>query len=151
MSEQRPERPQRKNGRPPASNGGLRMGRGLFGWVLFIALAVMLIMLLNKGSTQFANVAFSDFWSHLNQDHVAKVILEGDKLTGEFTGPQNLGGQSGVVKFQTVLPAGAAGWEFLRDLLNAKGNARVEVENSQNLLINIVVPLIPWLLIFGFI
>src|SRR5437016_1848864 len=100
MSEQRPERPQRKNGgRPPVSNGGLRMGRGLFGWVLFIALAVMLIMLLNKGSTQFANIAFSDFWSQLNQDHVAKVILEGDKITGELTQQVNMGGQT-VQKFQ---------------------------------------------------
>ena len=45
MAEQRPERPQRKGARPggPANNG-LRFGRGLFGWVLFIGLAIMLFM-----------------------------------------------------------------------------------------------------------
>jgi cell division protease FtsH len=152
MSEQRPERPtQRKNGRPPAGNGGLRLGRGLFGWVLFIALAVMLIMLLQKGSTQYASIALSDFWSQLEQDHIANVTIEGDKLSGVLTAQQNIAGQN-VMKFQTALPAGtSSSWEVTRDILAKRGNAKVEVENSQNLLLNIIVPLIPWLLIFGFI
>src|SRR5690349_17450678 len=49
MAEQRPDRPQRKGARPGGpGNGGLRFGRGLFGWVLFIGLAIMLFMLLSK-------------------------------------------------------------------------------------------------------
>src|SRR4051794_15051896 len=152
MSEQqRPERPQRKNGRPPVGNGGLRMGRGLFGWVLFIALAVMLIMLLQKGSTQYANLALSDFWSQLEADHVAKATIEGDKITGELNSQYNIGGIN-VQKFQTALPAGSSSsWLVTSEILAKRGNAKVDVENSQNLLINIIVPLIPWLLIFGFI
>ena len=49
------------------TNGGLRFGRGLFGWVLFIALAVMLFMLLSKSQMQYAHVALSDFYSRLER------------------------------------------------------------------------------------
>jgi hypothetical protein len=48
MAEQRPDRPQRKGPRPGGNANGLRFGRGLFGWVLFIGLAIMLFMLLNS-------------------------------------------------------------------------------------------------------
>src|SRR5438045_3912501 len=42
MSEQRQDRQPRKNGRPqPPNGGGMKFGRGLFGWVLFIGLAVI--------------------------------------------------------------------------------------------------------------
>src|SRR5436190_24063271 len=86
MSEQRPDRqPRGKNGsRPPVGNGGLRFGRGLFGWVLFVALAVMLFMLLNKSQTQYARIALSDFWSRLEGDKVATLTIEQDKVLGEF-------------------------------------------------------------------
>jgi cell division protease FtsH len=36
-------------------------------------------------------------------------------------------------------------------ILDKRGNAQVSFRNNQNLLLNILVPLIPWLLIFGFI
>jgi cell division protease FtsH len=153
MSEQRPDRQPRKNGRPPAGNGGLRVGRGLFGWVLFIALAVMLFMLLNKSQQQFAPVPLSDFISRLQDDKVSKLTIDGDKILGEFTKPEPIGekGQS-VGKFQTALPAGSSQtWELTKYILDNRKNAEVNVENSPNLLLNILVPLIPWLLIFGFI
>jgi hypothetical protein len=34
----------------------MRFGRGFFGWFLFIALAVMLFMLLQKGSTSYYQI-----------------------------------------------------------------------------------------------
>src|SRR5215207_9154460 len=101
MSEQRPDRPgNRKNGggggggnggRQPNGNSGLRFGRGLFGWVLFIALAVMLFMLLNKGSTQYASIPISEFESRLKQDRVETLTIETDKLLGQFRGEETIG------------------------------------------------------------
>src|SRR4051795_1084218 len=67
MAEQRPERPQRKGPRPGGSaNGGLRFGRGLFGWVLFIGLAIMLFMLLNAKASSTKNLAWSEFYHVLD-------------------------------------------------------------------------------------
>ena len=156
MPEQRPDRQQpRKNGagRPPTNNGGLRFGRGLFGWVLFIALAVMLFMLLSKSQAQYARVALSDFYSRLETDKVANFTIEGDRVLGEFREPEPVGERGERVgKFQTEFPTGSLQtYDGVRDLLAKRGNAKVKVENNQNVLLNIIVPLIPWLLIFGFI
>src|SRR4051812_12335714 len=87
MSEQRPtDRQPKKNGggRPPAGNGGLRFGRGLFGWVLFVAVVVMGFMLLNKGSTMYAPIPLSEFISRLDSDRVRELTIESDKILGEF-------------------------------------------------------------------
>jgi ATP-dependent Zn protease len=128
-------------------------GKGLFGWVLFIALAVMLFMLLNKTNAQYSPVAISDVLEQLKDGHVSYVTIDGDKLVGEFRSPLPLGEQrERIVRFQSPLPTGAGGefatLQYLTD--NAQG-AKVYVENGPNLLMNILVPLIPWLLIFGFI
>jgi MoxR-like ATPase len=161
MSEQRPDRSgNRKNGggsgnggRQPNGNSGLRFGRGLFGWVLFIALAVMLFMLLNKGSTQYASIPLSEFTTRLQQDRVETLTIETDKLLGQFRGEETIGPKGEKVgKFQTALPAGANNtWEFTRWILENRKNAEVKVENSPNWLLQVIIPLIPWLLIFGFI
>jgi len=84
MSDQRPERPApgRKNGRPNPAGNGMKFGRGLLGWVLFIALAVMLFVLLNQGNRNQAMIAYSEFESRLEADKVAKAEIEGDKLVG---------------------------------------------------------------------
>src|SRR5688500_2729063 len=150
MSEQRPDRQGNRNrsggggggggngGRQPNGNSGLRFGRGLFGWVLFIALAVMLFMLLNKGSTQYASVPLSEFSSRLQQDGVKTLTIEGDKILGEFRKEELITiGEKGerVVKFQTALPAGTSTtWEMTEWVLANRKNAEVKVENSPNLL-----------------
>ncbi len=162
MSEQRPDRQgNRKNGggsgnggrQPNGGNSGLRFGRGLFGWVLFIALAVMLFMLLNKGSTQYASIPLSEFTTRLDQDRVETLTIETDKILGQFRGEETIGPKGEKVgKFQTALPAGANNtWEFTQWILEHRKNAEVKVENSPNWLLQVIIPLIPWLLIFGFI
>ncbi len=150
MTEQRPERPPRKNNRPAGAANGLRYGRGLFGWVLFVVLAIMLITLLQmKGKP--TQIALSEFSQRLTQNLVQSVVVEGDELEGTFRTFQVIGGAQ-VQYFRTSIPAGATSqWQFTQWLLEHAGNAEVKAENNQNILINMLVPLIPWLLIFGFI
>src|SRR5436190_5649959 len=112
----------------------------------------MLFMLLNKSQTQYARIALSDFWSRLEGDKVATLTIEGDKVLGEFRELEPVGEKGERVgKFQTEMPTGSVTWEFVRDVLAKRGMAKVVIENNQNLVLNILVPLIPWLLIFGFI
>ncbi|HEV2295521.1 MAG TPA: ATP-dependent zinc metalloprotease FtsH [Tepidisphaeraceae bacterium] len=155
MSEQRPERPApgRKNGRPNPAGNGMKFGRGLLGWVLFIALAVMLFVLLNQGNRNQPMIAYSEFESRLEADKVAKAEIEGDKVVGEFIGQGEVidGNPTPVTKFSTELPAGAVASGIYDRILDKRKNAKIGFRNNQNLLLNILVPLIPWLLIFGFI
>ena len=55
MSEPQPDRPPRKEGRGNPPNGPMRLGRGMFGWVLFIGLAIMLFLFIY--GKLFADVA----------------------------------------------------------------------------------------------
>jgi cell division protease FtsH len=129
----------------------MRFGRGAFGWVLFIALAIMLFVLLNSRNNAAVPVNLDVFWTALAEGQVRKITLEGDEIIGEFSVPQDVNGQK-VEQFRTAVPTGSSmDWNFTQSILDRRGTMQVRVENSSNTLMTIIVPLIPWLLIFGFI
>src|SRR4051812_40308284 len=110
MAEQRPERPpQRKGARPIANNGGMKFGRGLVGWVLFVALAIMLFMLLRNQGRTFTTIPFNEFNARLapdravasgagpavekqgsQPDRIEWLRLEGDDLYGKFVRAEDI-------------------------------------------------------------
>jgi ATP-dependent Zn protease len=124
----------------------------IFGWALFIFVALALVVLLNKpASSAYATIPLSDFTSRLDSDLVKVVEVRHDELIGEFKSTETIGGDK-VQKFRVVLPEGStASWNFTPWLVEHRQNATVLAQNEPNLLLNILVPLIPWLLIFGFI
>jgi ATP-dependent Zn protease len=123
----------------------------LFGWILFIGLAVMLFLLLQKGSGPSTTTTLSDLVQQLHSGNVRSVLIDGDRLVCQLRTPKQYGDGT-ASRISAALPAGTTGsWMFTQWLLENSNGADVEVENSQNLLVNLLVPLIPWLLIFGFI
>jgi cell division protease FtsH len=161
MAEQKPERsPQQKRSRPGVANRGMPFGRGLFGWVLFITLAFMLFYLVNHNHQEYRPIPLDQFMAKLNAGEVANLTIENDEVRGQFTGPQTLKPSSApgvkpekILKFKTELPAGDGGqWQFVQWLYehNPKGTAMIEVENTNSIVMQFLVPLIPWLLIIGF-
>ncbi len=158
MAEQRPERPNRKNSNggegPQRQNGagGMKFGRGVFGWVLFIGLVIMLFLLLQQQPRGYRDITWSDFSRQLTESNVKKVVIEGDEIRGEFH--KALAGQPPAqVLFRTSIPTGWGNFALLQWVNEgvSKSQGSVEIQNTSNLLLNIIVPLIPWLLIFGFI
>lgn len=140
---------------PPVPHYGIAPRRkglkaGVFGWFIFIAIALVLFMLLQNGSSHGTSIPLSDFQSLLRTDKVSELTVEGSRITGIFSMPQNIRGKS-VLRFQTEIPKEAVSWQFTQWLLEQRGDAIVNVNNNSNLLLDILVPLIPWLLIFGFI
>ena len=128
------------------------MPKNFFGWVLFIGLAIMLFMLLNKGSSQYALISIDEFTSRLKNDRVAVVTVETDRVFGEFRQDDEVSSGERVRRFQVQLPAGTTqNWTFMQWLLDNRHNAMVRVENNPHWLFEVIIPLIPWLLIFGFI
>ncbi|HZN65287.1 MAG TPA: ATP-dependent zinc metalloprotease FtsH, partial [Tepidisphaeraceae bacterium] len=204
MAEQRPDRPQRKGGRPGGPNGGLRFGRGLFGWVLFIGLAIMLFMLLSKQGSHVKPIPLSEFMNVVDpvgrgagsglvratapatspavsaipngpeqpasrpanpgptvapapaqasapRLKIEWITIEGDELTGKFEKQEAVAGQR-VEWFKVALPPNMSqDWAFQHWLWTKAGDARIDIKGTNSLVINILLPLIPWLLIFGFI
>jgi cell division protease FtsH len=131
----------------------MRMGRGLFGWILFVGLAIMLFVLLNSKNRQVTEIPFSDFMTRLEADQVKSFTISGSEANGEFRTEMPIEGQSQKVKaFRVKLSTdGPVSEQMVLQLNTKRHNAVLTMEDSQNLLINLLVPLVPWLLIFGFI
>src|SRR5437764_921449 len=153
MSEpQRPDRtPRQKNGRPPAP--GMRFGRGIFGWALFILLCVMLFVLVQGKSRQTQQVNWGEFQSSLEQGKIRTLTIAADEIVGTYSEPMATPDGRKVQDFRVPLLPNTVDYTMLKDLtsLSKQHNTEVKVENSQNILIQVLVPLIPWLLIFAFI
>jgi cell division protease FtsH len=150
MSEQKP--PPSKQRRTGMTKGGLPFGRGLMGWVLFVALAIMLIILLNKNRGNYVQISLDEFLTRLEHDKVATLTIETDDLSGQFRGDEVIPNKGKVLYFRTPIPSGPAGWQnFTEYLYKNRGTAQINVDNQSSFLLQVIAPLIPWLLIFGFV
>lgn len=124
----------------------------LFGWIVFIGLAVMLFVLLQTPARNRPNVALSDFESHLLAGQVTDVQIEKDRIIGNFDSPYVLSNNTTAQNFVVELPEGTTStWQFAQWLIENRHDATVTVDNHSSVLRSIIAPLIPWLLIFGFI
>src|SRR4051812_38056503 len=154
MSEQRPDRPNGKRSRPGLTNGGMKFGRGLMGWLLFVALAALLFVWLKQSNSGTTTIPLSAMWQQVETTppNIEKIVIDGDEVTGVFKNAVMVETRS-VKNFRTALPgATASNWQFTSDLLKAlKNTASVQAEPTNNILVNILLPLVPWLLILGFI
>ena len=138
---------------PPAPAPRVKFSRSLFGWILFIGLAVMLFFVLKTQDRVYKSIPLSEFIDRLEDKQIGWIRLEENEISGRFLRPQTLADGSTGRDFRTHLPAGmGADWGFVQHLLEkSRGNAVVEARAENNLLVNILLPIIPWLLIFGFI
>ena len=89
MAEQRPDRPTPKRPRPGLPNGSMKFGRGLFGWVLFIALAIMLVYLISQKKADYANIPFGEFLKRVDSKQLQSLTVEGENLYGKFSSTAN--------------------------------------------------------------
>src|SRR4051812_1865042 len=154
MSEPKGERPTRRNGsNRPSNNGGMRFSRGLFGWFLFLALCAALFLLLNNRGGQYISLNMGDVLHQLEVGNVKLLSMETDQIKGELRQPVTFPGpgMSSVTRFRADVPPGALSGPLGIWILDHRGPADLVAENSQNLLVTIIVPLIPWLLIFAFV
>src|SRR5829696_6334710 len=110
MSEQRPDRPARKPGRPGPGNGSFRFRNGLLGWLLFIGLAVMLVLLVkSKANPASTEIPVGDFMRLLEEDKVETVRVEDPDVSGKLSNEQLLPNVSGagtkkILHYKTTFP-----------------------------------------------
>src|SRR5258708_3419601 len=127
-----------------------RFGRGIWGWVLWVGLAVLLFVWLKQNNQNLVSLPFSTFYAQVQAKNLSILTIDGDEVVGSFRTPISVGGTS-VARFKSVLPPGLnSNWLFVQWLTENSG-AEVRVEPTNNLLVNFVLPFIPWLLILAFI
>ncbi len=93
-------------------------------WAVVILLLVALFSVFQEGgaSRQGQRITFSDFLQMVDDNEVASVVLDGERVTGRLT--------SGA-EFQTIQPRGA---DILNELRSSGVEIRVEPQESSGLL-----------------
>jgi cell division protease FtsH len=152
--QQKPERPIRKNTRTGGPNNnnkdnGMRFGRGLMGWFLVIGVALALVYLVNYNKHTYVKIGESDLIANLGK--VESMDFDGDEIDGTFLEAQRIGKDTGIKDFIVALsPGESSSWELHRQLIYGARNASIRVENSQNFMMQILLPIVPWILLIVF-
>jgi cell division protease FtsH len=134
----------------------MRFGRGVFGWVLFIGVAILLFLYLqNQGPTR-SEISLDEFYTKLERGDIQQLTITGDELTGKLADnqPATLPNGQSVTEFRVVFPFGAtSSGNFAEHLVkDSAGKVRamtIKAENPNNMLTGILITLIPWLLVFA--
>ncbi|MBC7784533.1 MAG: ATP-dependent zinc metalloprotease FtsH [Burkholderiales bacterium] len=156
MSDDRDEKPTGGgNGRRPRPAGGMRFGRGVFAWVLFIALAIMLYLYVQNKGQFYTEVGINVFWDKVDSGDLNKATIQNNEVLGEFKTPFTpVDGKPQFKHFRVTFPLGTTSeGEFQRRVMyDASGQKRLtelNADNSDNLLMSLLIPFIPWLLVFA--
>ena len=168
MAEQRPDRPARRPNRPGSpnggnnnggpgnggpGNGGMWFGRGILGWVVFIALALLIVYMVTNTRKTYTRIGESELFGHLGQ--VQSMEIDTDEVNGTFLQKLQLpdvnGNTVAVDNFNVQLtPGESSDWRFHEYLRANAPSAAFRNVSNQNLLVNILLPFIPWLLVLAF-
>jgi ATP-dependent Zn protease len=114
----------------------------------------MLVLLTrNRNNAETTEIPLSEFRTLLRNGDVVSVTIEDAELHGKLMRQVPLGPSLAPgLHFRTRLPQNmGSNWAFVQWVLDNSNGATVNTDSGGSLLMNIVVPLIPWVLIFGFI
>ena len=157
MSEPQDNKNTGPNGRRQRTptNGGMRFGRGVFGWVLFIAVAIVLFLYLNQQGRSVQDIDMRAFYEKLDGNQIQDLRIVGEEVQGTLRKeePATPDGRPGYQKFRTTFPIGTTSYPEWQNkvLYGADGKLRlskVNNENQNNLLLNVLIPFVPWVIVF---
>ena len=129
----------------------MRMGRGIFGWVVFILFALMLVMLLMQRSDRRVVITMNDFWRYVENDRIESLVIQDNALKGKLVAG-TARGEGEPNEFELKWPPGAIDSTlvtWIRD--NCRNIREVKYDESGALFINLLINFVPWILIFAFI
>ncbi|MCF8063267.1 MAG: ATP-dependent zinc metalloprotease FtsH [Deltaproteobacteria bacterium] len=131
-----------------------------FNWRILLAVLLLWVVLgyfMRSGGAQFLEIPYSKFKSHLRQDNISEVTVEGDNIRGRFKEPVGAGsereadgtGESRAYdRFKTVMPSFDD--PELMDLLEEKEVTIHAESGERSWITTLLAGLLPWILIIGF-
>ncbi|MEE9294424.1 MAG: ATP-dependent zinc metalloprotease FtsH, partial [Phycisphaerae bacterium] len=146
MSDEQKKKPQDPVGKRPG-DPNVKMSRGMMSWLLFVVLAIMLVVVLNHGMDRAKEISFSEFHTYVESGEIQSIIIRDRSIRGEFKPSQG----AAPMRYQVAVPPNLVGdYEFLKWLEASAPDADVKAEQD-SVLMAVLINLLPWLLIFGFI
>jgi cell division protease FtsH len=147
--------------RQRSGNGGsprspLRMSRGAFSWILVFLLAVVILVMLQRGMGSPTELSITQFWRHVANQEVESIVIRGnDLIEGELTViPASATTESR--KFRVQYPNVASNYDKFEEKVNrlteTGGVSRpvdIRDDRTSNLLLTIFIQTLPWLLLIA--
>ncbi len=84
----------------------MRMSRGIFGWVVFILFAIMLVTLLMQHIDKRQIITMNQFWGYVENDRIESLVIQDSSLKGKLA-PGAAKGLDEPVDFELKYPPGA--------------------------------------------
>jgi len=126
----------------------MRMSRGVFGWMAFILCTLLLVMVVMQNTEHPAKLTLKQFDKHMKDDNIVRATIQDGKILGEL---RVVRGVNEKKEFEVTIPAGGdVQMEFYRELQQYCPSAEIEAEIQDTTLMNLLITLIPWILIFAF-
>lgn len=128
----------------------MRMGRGVFGWVVFIVFALMLVMLLMQRMDRKQTITMNDFWRYVENDSIELLTIQDNSLKGRLK-REAAKGVDEPREFELKYPPGAINGSLVDWIREKCRSATVTYDETGTMFFTILIQLVPWVLIFAFI
>jgi len=143
---QPPSGPRRPNG------GNVKVSRNLVSWMLLLGLAMLLVGLLSQAIQEAKEVTISAFDAQLKDGKVKNLIIREDGVIEATLKEPMVGDPTTPQRIKVLYPKEAIDKQFLDEVVAAvkSGGGTVEYQKPNQFMV-LLIQLLPWLLIFGFI
>jgi cell division protease FtsH len=110
-------------------------------WLVFGLIFIFMWTYFNKTSQTMREIAYSDFLERVEQGLVRGIRIEGEKITGEYTGVEGANG-----RFKTYMPRDA---DLIRLLREKHVSIKVDVPEKNSYIMQFLLSWAPVLLLIG--
>ena len=127
-----------------------KMSRGVFGWVIILSFAMMLVLLLNKQWDPVEKIDLNQFWTLVDNGEIEELTIQEESIKGiraKGSGDEI----NAVYAFQVDYPPAAIDGELITMLRSKLPNSKIQRQKSGSYLVTFLIGLLPWVLLFAFV
>jgi cell division protease FtsH len=129
----------------------MRMSRGIFGWVVFILFALLLVMLLMQRMDRRQVITMNDFWRYVENDSIQSLTIQDNSLKGMLK-REAVKGLDEPREFELKYPPGAIDSSLVNWIREkCRSISDVKYDETGTMFFTLLIQLVPWVLIFAFI
>ncbi len=137
----------------PGNLPPMKFGRGGMSWLIFLGLTLALVALLSKSYKKKTKLTITQFYTYLDNRQIESLTVKDGSVVGKLrsmTGQKPGSSPDFEVQFPRETTHSPEFIEQIRTKCN-ETETPMDYQTSDNLFLQVLLPLIPWLLIFGFI
>ena len=146
-------RPGPKGDGSGGGRGPMKISRGALGWMVFISMALLLVMLMTRNYQRSVQIDdINQFYTHLENKQIQEVVVGDRSIRGKFRDYAGRS-QTAPLNFELDFPPHMMDSDFMKELRGKceQTGTALRYKSNDNIFVQVFLPLIPWLLIFGLI